>query len=80
MNTKAHAKILGCGYNFLQEPLVIGAQGRAINTVILGQSLAQAFDVIAIKRAGKTGHNGGQKCLSVVFGRLLEPYLSLITI
>ena len=74
MHTKAHAKVLGGGHNLLQEALVIAAQGRAINTVILGQSLAQACDVIAIKRTGQPGHNGGQKRVSVLFGRFLEPY------
>ena len=36
MYTKANAKILGGGHNLLQEALVIAAQGRVINTVILG--------------------------------------------
>ncbi len=75
MDTERDARLLGGRHHFLQKPLQVRAQGRAVDSAIAFEHPPEARHVVAVVGAGQPGHDGREKLFLVALRRGVDPGL-----
>ena len=70
---QAEAGLLGRRNHRFEEPAQVLSERRVIDVAIAVEHAAQALDVVAVERARKAGHDGGEQALLLRRVRGLEP-------